>query len=258
MSTLLTQAGSAALCGAFVSFSLGLVGGGGSILAVPLMIYVIGLTNAHTAIGTAALAVAVSAFLNLIPHARAGHVRWGPAFAFAASGVVGAAMGSSIGKLVDGPKLLNYFAMLMLVVDVLMVRSSRRVPAAGMTMATPYGKLCGTAVGAGSVSGFFGIGGGFLIVPGLMFSAHLAIVEAIGTSLVAVGSFGLTTALNYALSGQVDWMVAFEFVAGGAVGGVAGARLAARLAPKRGLLNTLFAAMIVAVACYVLYRPRFA
>ncbi|MDI7066487.1 sulfite exporter TauE/SafE family protein, partial [Klebsiella pneumoniae] len=81
-----------------------------------------GLHNPHIAIGTAALAVAASAYINMIPHARAGHVRWGPAFAFAASGVLGAALGSSVGKLVDGQKLVTYFACLMCVVSFLMLR----------------------------------------------------------------------------------------------------------------------------------------
>src|SRR5471030_500359 len=85
----ITQGFLAALCGGFVSFSLGLIGGGGSILAVPLMLYVVGLHDPHMAIGTAALAVSINAYINLIPHARAGHVKWGAAVTFAVSGVMG-------------------------------------------------------------------------------------------------------------------------------------------------------------------------
>jgi len=201
------QGAAAALCGGFASFSLGLVGGGGSILAVPLILYVVGLQNAHVAIGTAALAVAASAYINMIPHARAGHVRWGPAFAFAASGVLGAALGSTIGKLVDGQKLIMYFAFLMCFVAFLMLRPTQRslFSVTATSPSTPYRRLCGTGLGAGSLSGFFGIGGGFLVVPGLMFAGRLPIVDAIGTSLFAVGSFGLTTAVNYSIAGQVDW-----------------------------------------------------
>ncbi|MDI7066522.1 TSUP family transporter, partial [Klebsiella pneumoniae] len=92
-------------------------------------------------------------------------------------------------------------------------------------------------LGAGSLSGFFGIGGGFLVVPGLMFAGRLPIVDAIGTSLFAVGSFGLTTAVNYSISGQVDWLIAAEFVGGGVIGGWLGTRAASRLARKRGALN---------------------
>jgi uncharacterized protein len=249
-----TQGVAAALCGGFVSFSLGLVGGGGSILAVPLILYVVGLHNPHIAIGTAALAVAASAYINMIPHARAGHVRWGPAFAFAASGVLGAALGSSVGKLVDGQKLVTYFACLMCVVAFLMLRPKPQTASTNAAYPTPYPRLCGTGLGAGSLSGFFGIGGGFLVVPGLMFAGRLPIVDAIGTSLFAVGSFGLTTAVNYSISGQVDWLIAAEFVGGGVIGGWLGTRAASRLARKRGALNLVFSAMILSVAAYMLYH----
>lgn len=248
------QGVAAALCGGFVSFSLGLVGGGGSILAVPLILYVVGLHNPHIAIGTAALAVAASAYINMIPHARAGHVRWGPAFAFAASGVLGAALGSTIGKLVDGQKLVTYFAFLMCVVAFLMLRPKQQAASTIAAFPTPYPRLCGTGLGAGSLSGFFGIGGGFLVVPGLMFAGRLPIVDAIGTSLFAVGSFGLTTAVNYSISGQVDWLIAAEFVGGGVIGGWLGTRAASRLARKRGALNLVFSAMILSVAAYMLYH----
>lgn len=250
----IAQGLAAAGCGWFVSFSLGLVGGGGSILAVPLIIYVAGVHDTHLAIGTAALAVAVSAYLNMIPHARAGHIKWGAALAFAASGVVGAAVGSSVGKIIDGQSLSRYFAILMLLVAVFMLRSGRGTLEQEPQRVALYSRLCGTGLGAGGVSGFFGIGGGFLVVPGLVFAARMQIADAIGTSLFAVGSFGLTTAVNYSLSGEVDWRVAGEFVAGGLVGGWLGARAAGRLANRRGVLTMLFSAMIVLIAAYMLYR----
>ena len=113
------QALLAIVCGSAFGFSLALIGGGGSILAVPLLLYVVGLSDPHLAIGTSALAVSVYAFANLIPHARAGHVRWKVAFAFAAPGVLGAYVGSSIGKIINGQHLLLLFAVLMLVVAAL-------------------------------------------------------------------------------------------------------------------------------------------
>ncbi|TCK84360.1 sulfite exporter TauE/SafE family protein [Paraburkholderia sp. BL9I2N2] len=251
---MMAQGLAAALCGSFVSFSLGLLGGGGSILAVPLILYVVGLHNPHVAIGTAALAVAASAYINIIPHARAGRVRWGAALTFAGSGVLGAALGSSIGKLVDGHVLTVYFALLMCVVAFLTQRARPAEQAADGKLPAEYVRLCGTGLGAGGVSGFFGIGGGFLVVPGLMYAGRMQIVDAIGTSLFAVGSFGMTTAINYAMSGQVDWLVAVEFVGGGVIGGAFGARAAGRLAHRRSVLNRMFAMMIVAVAAYMLYQ----
>src|SRR3984957_16513581 len=100
--------------GALVGFSLGLVGGGGSILAVPLMVYVVGVPDAHLAIGTSAIAVAANAAFNLSNHARGGTVLWSCALPFAAAGIVGAVAGAIFGKMVDGQKLLALVAMVML------------------------------------------------------------------------------------------------------------------------------------------------
>src|SRR5437016_2363898 len=100
--------------GALVGFSLGLVGGGGSILAVPLMVYVVGVPDPHVAIGTSALAVAANAAANLSNHARGGTVLWPSALMFAAAGTIGALAGSILGKMVDGERLLALFALLML------------------------------------------------------------------------------------------------------------------------------------------------
>jgi uncharacterized membrane protein YfcA len=106
----------------------------------------------------------------------------------------------------------------------------------------------------GGLSGFFGIGGGFLIVPGLMLATGMPILNAVGSSLVAVAVFGLTTAGNYAVSGLVDWRLAALFLAGGVLGGLIGAALAKSLADKRGALTIAFAGVIFAVAAYMLVR----
>src|ERR1700749_422089 len=120
------QAALGVASGALVGFSLGLIGGGGSILAVPLMVYVVGVADAHVAIGTSAIAVAVNAAINLSNHARGGTVRWSCAISFAAAGIAGALVGSIFGKLLDGRKLLELFALLMLVIAVLMFRTRAR------------------------------------------------------------------------------------------------------------------------------------
>jgi uncharacterized membrane protein YfcA len=192
----------AVTCGGLVGFVLGLIGGGGSIMATPLLLYVVGLPP-HMAIGTGALAVSTNAIFNFGGHARAGNVRWHSASLFAVVGVAGAALGSGLGKAVDGQRLLFLFAILMVVVGMLMLRQGSAQPVAAgeeRLTASDSGKVSATALLVGLLSGFFGIGGGFLVVPGLLFSTGMPMA-------LAVGSFGATTAMNYALSGLVDWGV---------------------------------------------------
>ncbi len=244
----------AVACGVLVGFALALVGGGGSILATPLLLYVVGLRDPHLAVGTSALAVAANAFANLLPHARAGHVRWRAAGVFAATGALGAWLGSSLGKALDGRRLVLLFALLMLVVAARMLRGRRDDGRDRYPLPHMMPRLGVTGMGAGGLAGFFGIGGGFLAVPGLMLASGMEIVQAIGSSMLAVGAFGLATAANYALSGLVDWPVAAEFVGGGIVGGWLGAFGAQRLAQRRGALRLGFAAAVAAMAIFMLAK----
>jgi uncharacterized membrane protein YfcA len=241
--------------GGAVGFSLGLIGGGGSILAVPLLLYVVGIDDAHVAIGTSALAVSLNAFGNLIGHWRAGNVKWPCAATFAVAGIAGAAIGSSIGKLIAGDKLLFLFALAMIAVGIAMLRprAAEGDPSVRITPAIA-GRLVMIGLIVGAFSGFFGIGGGFLIVPGIMLGSGMPILNAIGSSLLSVGTFGLTTAVNYALSGLVDWTTAALFIAGGLVGGFFGMRAAVHLAANRRMLTSIFAAVVFAVAIYMLIR----
>jgi uncharacterized protein len=244
--------------GVLVGFSLGLVGGGGSILAVPLMVYVVGVPDAHLAIGTSAIAVAANAAVNLSNHARGGTVRWSCALTFAAAGMIGAFVGSIFGKMLDGQKLLALFALLMLVIAVLMLKTRSRVGLPDVQINwSNMPAIVGLGLATGTLSGFFGIGGGFLIVPALMLATGMAIMNAVSSSLVAVTAFGLTTAASYAWSGLISWPLAGLFIAGGIVGGLAGTRSARLLSVRRGALNSVFAAVIIAVALYMLARTLF-
>jgi len=241
--------------GALVGFSLGLVGGGGSILAVPLMVYVVGVPDAHVAIGTSAIAVAANAAVNLSNHARGGTVMWSCALPFAVAGITGAFAGSVFGKMVDGQRLLALFGLLMLVIAMLMLKTRSRagLPDVQMNWAN-MPAIVGLGLATGTLSGFFGIGGGFLIVPALMLATGMPIMNAVSSSLVAVTAFGLTTAASYAWSGLISWGLAGLFIAGGVAGGVIGTRFARHLSVRRGALNIVFAAVIIAVALYMLAR----
>src|ERR1700689_1113765 len=167
-----TEAGGG--CRLAFGFKLGLIGGGGSVLAVPLLLYVVGMPDPHQAIGTSALSVSVNAFANLVPHARAHHVRWRPALIFAAAGLVGALIGSSIGKVVDGHKLLILFALLMLFIAAMMLRGRKaEVQAAPTGQREDTRRLSAIGLGVGMLAGFYGIGGGFLIAPALILGTGM-------------------------------------------------------------------------------------
>ncbi|WP_024505954.1 sulfite exporter TauE/SafE family protein [Bradyrhizobium sp. ARR65] len=241
--------------GALVGFSLGLVGGGGSILAVPLMVYVVGVPEPHMAIGTSAIAVAMNAAFNLFNHSRGGTVVWPVALVFAVAGMVGALAGSTLGKMLEGQKLLALFALVMLVIAMLMLKTRARIGVSDVKMSRAnLPAIISLGAATGTLSGFFGIGGGFLIVPALMLATGMPIMNAVSSSLVAVTTFGLTTAASYAWSGLVAWRLAGLFILGGVGGGLAGTRAARHLSGRRGALNTLFATVVIAVALYMLAR----
>lgn len=251
MITVATSLASGALVGAL----LGLFGGGGSVLATPLLLYVIGVRDPHVAIGTSAAAVAVNAVANLAGHWRGGRVKWPCASVFATAGLLGSFLGASVAKLIDGQRLLLFFALAMAAIAVSMMRKPRSEGDPDVHITWPLvRRLAPIGVMTGAAAGFFGIGGGFLIVPGLMAATGMTLANAAASSLVSVALFGAATSLNYALSGWVDWKIAGVFVLGGALGGVVGAKGATLLADRALLARRLFAALVLIVAAYVAWR----
>lgn len=244
--------------GAAIGLILGLIGAGGSIIAVPLLVYVVGVPDAHAAIGTAAVAVSLSAVLGLAGHARAGTVKWNCALVFATAGSLGAWVGARLGKATDPELLLALFGLLMLAVGISMLRPRRSAPNPGVrltreTAGALLPRLVPLGLATGLFAGFFGIGGGFLIVPALMLATAMPIGFAIGTSLVVVFALGATTALSYALAGHVDWPLTALLVAGGAAGAFLGLHLGKRLAGSKDLLTRLFAVVVISTGLYVTY-----
>ena len=249
----------AALSGSLVGFVLGMVGGGGSIIAVPLLMYVVGVATPHVAIGTSAIAVSLSAAANLVNHARKGTVKWPCAASYSAAGMAGAWAGSSLALMVPGAKLLALFGLVMVAVGTVMLlrKDAEGNPKVRLSMATArqlLPLLLGIGFAVGALSGFFGIGGGFLIVPGLMLATGMPIANAIGTSLVAITLFGATTASNYALAGLVDWRVAGLFIGGGLLGGVIGTYAGGKLATSKGTLAMVFALFVILIGLYVSWK----
>ncbi|MDP1619104.1 sulfite exporter TauE/SafE family protein [Phenylobacterium sp.] len=241
--------------GAVVGFLLAVFGGGGSALATPALLYVVGIGDTHLAIGTSAAAVAVSAAANLAGHARSGRVKWPCASVFAVAGLLGALAGSSLAKQVDGQALLMLFAVAMAAIALSMMRRPKDAgdPLVHITWPLTL-RLAPMGLATGFAAGFFGIGGGFLIVPGLMAATGMTLANAAASSLLSVSLFGAATSANYALSGQVVWPVAGLFILGGAGGGWLGMKAAGALAGHGLLARRLFAGLVLVVAAYVAWQ----
>ncbi len=243
----------AIISGIAVGFSLGLIGGGGSILAVPLFIYFVGINHPHLAIGTTALAVGLTSFINFYQHFRKKNVNFKVAPVFAFVGVIGVLLGAFVGLTINGGELLFFFSMLMIVIGIYMYiskcKSMTNADRKDKVKKTNYPKVSAFGILVGFASGFFGIGGGFLIVPALLSSAKIKIGMAIGTSLFAVGTFGIVTSMEYSFSGQVLYLVAIVYVLGGIIGGFFGTKLSVGM--NRKFLRKIFALIIIAVGVYV-------
>ncbi len=261
----------AVISGVLVGFSLGLIGGGGSILAVPLFLYFVGLSSlpnaAHVAIGTTALAVGINAFINSYMHFKRRNIAPRIGAVFAVVGLVGSLLGAYLGHITPGTSLLTYFAIAMILLGIYVAvrkESTRagspeeadrlREAIRGCPKLTPsvIAKVTGFGFVVGLLSGYFGIGGGFLIVPSLMFAAGLCITRAIGTSLISVGTFGVAAGAEYWYYGDVLPLIAALYVLGGVAGGYLGTSLAVK-APK-DVLRKAYGAIIVTVGIYMLYR----
>jgi hypothetical protein len=247
--------GVAVLGGAVIGLLLALFGGGGSVLATPLLLYGVGVRDPHVAIGTAAAAVSLNALVALAGQARAGQVKWPCALVFGAAGLAGALAGAEIAKHVDGHRLLLWFAAAMAVIGISMLLpkapegdATVRLNPALVRRLAPLGLLTGLA------AGFFGIGGGFLIVPGLMAATGMTLAHAAAASLVSVALFGAATSASYAASGLVDWPVFLALVAGGGIGALLGIPAARLLAGRATAARRVFALMVVAAAGYVAWR----
>jgi uncharacterized membrane protein YfcA len=241
--------------GALIGLLLSVFGGGGSVLATPLLLYGVGVRDPHVAIGTAAAAVAVNAAVGLAAQARLGRVKWPCALVFGAAGLTGSLVGAHFAKQMDGAKLLIWFAVAMAAVGLAMLRPA---PADGDPKVRLTGgltlRLAPAGLATGLAAGFFGIGGGFLIVPGLMAATGMTLANAAASSLVSVALFGAATSASYASAGLVDGPIFLALVLGGGLGVLAGGPVARRLEGRSGLARRIFALMVVATAAYVGWR----
>ncbi|MBH3023803.1 sulfite exporter TauE/SafE family protein [Serratia ureilytica] len=244
------------ITGGIVGFLLALTGGGGSIVCVPLLLYMVQIPDTHLVIGTSAMSVAVSALLNLFAHAAKGNVRWRTGIVVSLVAVAGTLAGSQMGKITDGRYLTLPFALLMLIVAGLTLKKNHR---AGNGLASPDATFHPAIVwlsvlALGAVAGFLGIGGGFLAVPALLWFFRFSLLEAVATSLVVVSAMGLSTSASYALSGKVSLVITCWLIVGGVLGGVVGVALTERLKKREDIIRVLYAAMLLVLALYMLFK----
>jgi uncharacterized membrane protein YfcA len=236
------------LFGLLIGLLLGLVGGGGSILTVPILVYVLG-QDVHAATATSLVIVGLTALSGVLPHARAGRVAMPTALVFGGAGVAGAFAGTWLNARVSGPLILFLFGLLMLIVAARMAfgRQPHKSEAAQRHASWPTAIGAGLAVGA--MTGFFGVGGGFLIVPALVLALGFPMRLAVGTSLVIIAINSAAGVAAHFGSGQIDLGVALFFVAGGFAGAILGGHMAGPI--NEAKLSRAFAVMVALVGFYL-------
>ncbi len=236
------------LFGGLIGVLLGLVGGGGSILTVPILVYIIGL-DAQAATATSLAIVGASALAGSLSHAREGRVNGRVALLFGVFGIAGAFAGTWLNQQASDEVTLLLFGGLMLVVAARMWKRRPTPPGnadqRGIGWKIP---LAGAVVGL--MTGFFGVGGGFLIVPTLALAVGMPMAIAVGTSLVIIAINSVSGLAAHLGSGVFNAPVAAMFITGGLVGGFAGGQLAGRIDERA--LSRAFAALIAAVGLYLI------
>ncbi|MEV6881626.1 sulfite exporter TauE/SafE family protein [Streptomyces sp. NPDC051135] len=232
----------ALFAGAVAGASLGALGAGGSILTVPALVYLLGFTPA--AATTASLAVViVTSVTALVAHARAGAVRWRAGLLFAAAGVLPAAGAGALSARIPGAVLTLLFAALAALAGLHML--GRRAPRAEGTVSGA--RAVGAGAGLGAVTGFLGVGGGFLAVPALVTVLAVPMDAAVGTSLLVVGANALVALAGRAYTAvHLDLALLLPFLAAAVLGAWDGRRLAARVSPQT--LRRVFGAVLLGVA----------
>lgn len=231
-----------ALYGAIVGLALGLTGGGGSIVTLPILVYLVGET-VHEAIGTSLAVVAGIAAQGLIGQRT--RVAWKTGFALGALGLAGSVPASLLSQRVPGTTLLLAFSVVMIVAAVAMLRVSRPAEAGGTPR--PY-VVVAVGVGLGALTGFLGVGGGFLIVPALTLALGFPMHRAIPTSLLVIALNSIVSLVTRTAVVGIDWGVVALFLAGGIAGNLVGAVGARRLDQRR--LKQIFAFFVITVGIF--------
>ncbi|WP_417235708.1 sulfite exporter TauE/SafE family protein [Arthrobacter sp.] len=231
-----------------VGLTLGLLGGGGSILMVPLLTYVAGM-DAKEAIATSLFVVGVTSLASLIPHARNGNVRWGTGAIFGAAGMAGAFLGGLLGGKLPATVLMIAFALMMLATAGAMVRGRKKREGAEVKK-LPLPRIVLDGLLVGLATGLVGAGGGFLVVPALALLAGLSMPLAVGTSLLVIAMKSFAGLAGYLNSTAIDWPLTLAVTAAAIIGSLVGARLTSKIPEQK--LRRGFGYFVLAMGVFVL------
>lgn len=234
--------------GALIGIALGTLGGGGSILTVPALVYLLG-QDPHAAVSGSLVIVGLNALAGATIHNRSGHVRLGAALIFGAVGLLTAFLGARLSNFLSGPLLLVLFALLMLTVATMMLRggAGQNQSDAGPPV---WWKILLAGATVGFLTGFLGVGGGFLIVPALVLVLHMDMRDAVGSSLVVIALNSLAGVLGHLGQSTISWALIGLLLAGGVPGLFVGSWLAQRLPTAR--LRQGFAGLVVLLGIVLL------
>lgn len=247
----------AVAAGIVIGILLGALGGGGAILALPVLVYALGQTPHEAAAGSLVI-VGVTSAMALVGHARAGRVHWRDGLTFGLVGIIGTFFGTELTHRVDGHALLIAFAVLLLAVAVIMWRRSRAGADGPGEAPALFRNRAATVIAAatlvGVLTGFFGVGGGFVIVPALVLTLGFPMREAVGTSLLVLtmNTASALTARVVTEGLHLDWPVLLPFTAAAVIGSFVGTRVGTRVPTTT--LQRAFAVLLVGVSVYVGWR----
>jgi len=249
--------------GLLIGLSLGALGGGGSILAVPSLVYAAG-QSVKGATTTSLILVAITAVIGIVPQWRSGRVRAVPGTVFGLAGIGGSLLGSHWNSSVDGDVLLLAFSGVMIAAGVAMVRRMRRRNEPSKEQPSTRGRIDPVQVikvivagtGVGLLTGFFGVGGGFVIVPALVLSLGFTMAEAAGTSLLVITINSIVALVTRLPGGSIEWKVVIPFTLASVVGVILGGRIARTR--DSSVLQRWFVGLLFAVAAYTAVKSAVA
>ena len=234
--------------GFLIGLTLGLLGGGGSILTVPVLVYVVGLPP-QAAVTASLMIVGLNSSMGAFLHQRLGTLNWRIALVFGGVGMAASYLSAGLSHLLPATLLMILFALLMLVVGAFMILS--KPPKDENLVMRGWPVIIASGLGVGTLTGFLGVGGGFLIVPALVMLVGLPMRQAVGTSLVVIAMNSLAGLLGHLNSGAIDMTVVLLFAAAGIAGSLVGTRLTRIVKPE--MLRTGFALFVMLLAAVLLF-----